>query len=133
MVITIDPDSGIPVYRQIMDQIRFQIASGMLEPDDELPSTRSLSTELSINPMTISKAYSLLEKEGMVQRRPGRPLVVAPRSEQETMLEKRRQLEEALLPTAWIAQQLDITPKEALDIFQTVLERVYQDQSRSTE
>ena len=130
MVITIDIDIGIPVYRQIMDQIRFQIASGVLKTEDELPSTRSLSTELSINPMTISKAYSSLEKEGIIQRRPGRSLVVAPRSTQETILEKERQLEDVLLPAGRIAQQLGFSPQEALDIFQTVLDHVFQDQLR---
>ena len=128
MVIIVDPDIGVPVYRQIMDQIRFQIASGLLKPGDELPSTRSLSTELSINPMTISKVYSLLEKEGIVQRRPGRPLVVAQRSEQEAALEKSRQLEDALLPAARIAQQLDISPRDALEVFQNLLESVFQNQ-----
>jgi GntR family transcriptional regulator len=127
MVIIVDPDIGVPVYRQIMDQIRFQIASGVLKPGDELPSTRSLSTELSINPMTISKVYSMLEKEGIVQRRPGRPLVVTQRSEQETALEKSHQLEDALLPAARIAQQLDFSPRDALEVFQTLLERVFQD------
>ena len=128
MVITLDPDIGVPVYRQIMDQIRFQIASGMLKPEDVLPSTRSLSIELSINPMTISKAYSLLEKEGIIQRRPGRPLVVAERSKQETLLEKKRQLENALLPAARIAQQLDYSSQQALELFESVLGQVFQDQ-----
>lgn len=128
MVITLDPDIGVPVYRQIMDQIRFQIASGMLKPEDVLPSTRSLSIELSINPMTISKAYSLLEKEGIIQRRPGRPLVVAERSKQETLLEKKRQLENALLPAARIAQQLEYSSQQALELFESVLGQVFQDQ-----
>ena len=128
MVITLDPDIGVPVYRQIMDQIRFQIASGMLKPEDILPSTRSLSIELSINPMTINKAYSLLEKEGIIQRRPGRPLVVAERSRQETLLEKRRQLENALLPAARMAQQLDYSPQQALELFEDVLDQIFQDQ-----
>ena len=128
MVITLDPDIGVPVYRQIMDQIRFQIASGMLKPEDILPSTRSLSIELSINPMTISKAYSLLEKEGIIQRRPGRPLVVAERSKQETLLEKKRQMENALLPAARIAQQLDYSSQQTLELFESVLGQVFQDQ-----
>ena len=127
MVITLDPDIGVPVYRQIMDQIRFQIASGILKPEDVLPSTRSLSIELSINPMTISKAYSLLEKEGIIQRRPGRPLVVAERSKQENLYEKRRQLENALMPAARIAQQFDYSPQQALEIFESVLGEVLQD------
>ena len=76
MLIVVDPHSGVPVYRQLMDQIKFHIASGILKPGDELPSTRSLSAELGVNPMTISKAYSFLEREDVVERRPGRPLVV---------------------------------------------------------
>jgi DNA-binding transcriptional MocR family regulator len=62
MLIVVDPHSGVPVYRQLMDQIRFHIASGLLKPGDELPSTRALSTELGVNPMTVSKAYSFLER-----------------------------------------------------------------------
>jgi GntR family transcriptional regulator len=127
MVITLDHDIGVPVYRQIMDQIRFQIASGILKPEDVLPSTRSLSIELSINPMTISKAYSLLEKEGIIQRRPGRPLVVAERSKQETLYEKQRQLEDALMPAARMAHQFDYPPQQALELFERVLGKVFQD------
>ena len=69
MLITIDHHSGVPVYRQLMDQIKFHIASGLLKPGDQLPTTRVLSGELEINPMTISKAYSFLEMEGLVERR----------------------------------------------------------------
>ena len=76
MLIVVDPHSGVPVYRQVMDQIKFHIASGILRAGDELPSTRSLSAELGVNPMTISKAYSYLERDEVVERRPGRPLVV---------------------------------------------------------
>ena len=76
MLIVVDPHSGVPVYRQLMDQVKLHIASGVLEPGDELPSTRVLSSELGVNPMTVSKAYSYLERDGMVERRPGRPLVV---------------------------------------------------------
>ena len=76
MLIVIDPSRGVPVFRQVMDQVRFHIASGLLQPGDELPATRSLSAELGVNPMTISKAYNLLERDGVLERRPGRPLVV---------------------------------------------------------
>ena len=76
MLISIDHHSGVPVFRQIIDQVRFHIASGLLSPGDELPSTRSLSSELGLNPMTVSKAYSLVEAEGIVERRRGRPLTV---------------------------------------------------------
>ena len=65
MILVVDPHSGFPVYRQIVDQVRLQVSSGALAPGDELPSTRSLSTQLGVNPMTISKAYALLEGEGL--------------------------------------------------------------------
>jgi len=77
MMITVDPHSGVPVYRQVMDQVRFHIAAGLLGPGDELPPKRALAAEPGVNPMTISKAYSFLEKEGVVGWRPGRPLIVA--------------------------------------------------------
>jgi GntR family transcriptional regulator len=77
LLILVDPHSGVPVYRQIVDQVRFQIASGRIAPGDELPSTRALSKRLRVNPMTISKAYGILEDEGVIERRPGLPLVVA--------------------------------------------------------
>ena len=76
MLLLVDRHSGIPAYRQIMDQLRFQIASGVLRAGDELPSTRSLSAELGLNPMTVSKAYGFLEREGVLERRPGRSLLV---------------------------------------------------------
>ena len=72
MILVVDPHSGIPVYRQLVEQIRFHVASGLLKPGDEVPSTRALSARLGINPMTISKAFVLLEEDGVLERRPGR-------------------------------------------------------------
>ena len=75
MILVVDPHSGIPVYRQIVEQIRFQVAGGLLEPGQEIPSTRALSARLGVNPMTVSKAFGLLEQDGVLERRPGRPHV----------------------------------------------------------
>ena len=89
MLLTVDSHSGVPVYRQVMDQVKFHIASGLLRAGDELPPTRALSAQLGVNPMTISKAYSFLEKEDVVERRPGRPLIVKPLREEQMMAEKK--------------------------------------------
>ncbi len=59
--------SGVPIYRQIIDQVKMNIATGRFKPDDFLPSVRQVASELEVNPMTISKAYSLLEKEGVLE------------------------------------------------------------------
>ncbi len=121
MLIAVDPHSGVPVYRQLMDQIKFHIASGLLEPGDELPSTRALSSELGVNPMTISKAYSFLEKEKVVERRPGRPLVVRALDSDRIQGQKIEQLREGLAPLVTMARQLKIAPDEALRIFGEML------------
>lgn len=63
----INTSSGVPVYRQVMDQVKTQIALDRLAHGSFLPSVRQMSKDLEINPMTVSKAYSLLEKEGIVE------------------------------------------------------------------
>jgi len=68
---SLNPSSGVPIYRQIVDQIRRQCATGALAEGDLLPSVRSIATSLGINPMTVSKAYSQLEAEGLVVRKRG--------------------------------------------------------------
>ena len=61
------PSSGVPIYRQILDQVRAQIATGRLAAGEFLPSVRQVAGELAVNPMTVSKAYSLLERDGVVE------------------------------------------------------------------
>ncbi len=121
MLIVLDHHSGIPVYRQLMDQIKFHVASGLLNSGDELPSTRSLSTRLGLNPMTVSKAYSLLEREGVLDRRPGLPLVVRPLESAEIQAQKLEQLRQALEPTVTMIQQLGIHPETAVEVFRDMI------------
>ncbi len=72
----IDPHSGIPVYRQLMDQIKYYAASGALQPGNQLPSIRELAKALSVNPTTIVKAYSELEHEGVIVSKHGKGMFV---------------------------------------------------------
>jgi GntR family transcriptional regulator len=77
MFLPVDPSSGLPIYRQVFDQVRRMIAAGSLKPGDRLKSVRELSAELAINPLTVAKAYSELERWGMVQRRRGMGVYVS--------------------------------------------------------
>ena len=122
VMIVVDPSSGVPVFRQVMDQVRFHIASGLLRPGDELPATRSLSAELGVNPMTISKAYNLLERDGVLARRPGKPLVVAALDAGEIQIEKVEQLRTSLAEAVRVARQLGVPPDEALSIYDELLQ-----------
>ena len=77
MNFAIAPSDPTPIYRQIVDQVRRQIAGGQLSTGIELPSVRAVAQLHAINPMTVSKAYSLLEAEGLLERRRGMGMVVA--------------------------------------------------------
>jgi GntR family transcriptional regulator len=77
MLLDIDHHSGVPIYRQVVDQVRDQIMAGRLLEGDQLMSVREASAALRVNPMTVSKAYSALEAEGLLERRRGIGLFIA--------------------------------------------------------
>jgi len=77
MFLPIDPNSGLPIYRQIIEQVKRTIASGALQSGDRLPSVRELSALLEINPLTVQKAYRELEREDVLEMRRGRGMFVA--------------------------------------------------------
>jgi DNA-binding transcriptional regulator YhcF (GntR family) len=126
MLIVVDPHSGVPVYRQLMDQIKFHVASGLLRAGEELPSTRALSLELGVNPMTISKAYSYLEREQVVERRPGRPLVVRALPADEIQAQRLDRLRESLSGIVTMMRQLGISADEGIGIFRDLLDEAAQ-------
>lgn len=122
MLITLERNSGRPVFRQITDQVRFQVASGILAPGSAIPSTRDLAARLGINPMTVSKAYAALEHEGVLERRPGLALVVRGRTGPTREVEQRSELLRVLRPAVAAARQLGLTTKQALDVFKQALQ-----------
>jgi GntR family transcriptional regulator len=108
-IFTLQPASGVPIYRQLIDQVRRLVASGHLEPGAELPSVREVATEYTVNPTTISKAYGLLELEGLVQRNRGKPMTIAPlRRNQQALAQRLRQIEAQVDSLVLAARQLDL-------------------------
>ena len=67
----IDTKSGVPFYRQIIEQVKYAIARGLLEPGDQLPTVRQLAVDLSVNPNTVIRAYRELEIERVVVTQQG--------------------------------------------------------------
>ena len=67
LLFQIDPHSGVPVYRQLLEQVKYYVASGMLRAGEKLPSIRELARALSVNPTTIVKAFTELEHEGIIE------------------------------------------------------------------
>jgi GntR family transcriptional regulator len=122
MLLRLDRHSGVPVFRQVQDQLRFLVASGVLAAGVELPSTRALAGELGLNPMTISKAYALLEREGVLERRPGLALVVRARPARELASARRDELAAELRSAVFAAEKLGFTPDEAVGLYRELLE-----------
>jgi len=77
MEFRIDPSSRLPIYRQLSNQLREAVARGRLKPEERLPSVRELSRTLVINPNTVARVYTELEREGMLNTRPGLGVFVA--------------------------------------------------------
>lgn len=75
--IRLDATSGVPLCHQIADSLRLRIRWGLLSVGQPLPSTRDHAAQLGVNPMTVSKAYTFLRQEGLIERRSGRPYTVA--------------------------------------------------------
>lgn len=111
----LNPQSGTPIYRQLMEQIARLVAGGQLAAGTELPSVRELAELHAVNPMTISKAYALLEGEGLLERQRGKPMRVAARRRNQAPLPQRLQrLEPATAELVLAARQLEIGKKELL-------------------
>lgn len=110
----INPSAADPIYRQIVEQVRRLIGSGQLRPGDALPSVREVAATHAINPMTVSKAYSLLEAEGELERLRGKGMVIAAQATRLHSQAARMALVEPVLRTlADHARELDI-PAERL-------------------
>jgi GntR family transcriptional regulator len=120
---SLHPGSGIPIYRQLVDQVRRLIAGGQLPPGAELPSVRDLAMEHAVNPMTISKAYSLLEAQGLLERNRGKPMTVAAgRRPQASLSQRLKQLEPQVRQLVLSARQLEL---DASDL-ETLLDRSWE-------
>lgn len=120
---TLNPQSGTPIYRQLMEQIRRMISSAQLRPGDALPSVRELALTHAVNPMTISKAYSLLEAEGLLERQRGRAMTVASRpalaeSREARLLRLQKQIDQLLLA----AEQLELDQEDVMNAISHTLQ-----------
>jgi GntR family transcriptional regulator len=96
MALHIDTSSRLAIYQQLAQQIREAIARGELEPEASLPSVRQLSRELVVNPNTVARAYTELEREGLLVSHPGRGIYVAQPRQDLTRTARDRRLTEQL-------------------------------------
>ena len=117
----IDAHSGVPVYRQMMDQVKYYVASGTLRAGDQLPSIRELAQTLSVNPTTVAKAYSELEHEAVIEMRHGRGAFVADASDRLTDREREKALRRLARQLAIEASQMGAPNEQVLRVLQQEL------------
>jgi len=121
------PNSGVPIYRQLVDQVRRHVGSGRVKPGDFLPSVRQVAVELEVNHMTVSKAYSLLERDGVVELVRGQGMRVAPRplpSHNGTLRERQEKLMPLLRQVAAEAYQLSLSPSQVKPLLDRVIKEL---------
>jgi GntR family transcriptional regulator len=107
----------MPIFRQIFEQVSQQILTGQLKPGGQVPPVREFSAELKINPMTLSKAYSMLESEGYLERRRGIGLFVKEMESGKSAGIKTELANEILKSAAIKTAQLGVNEEAALKIF----------------
>jgi GntR family transcriptional regulator len=120
---TLNPNNGTPIYRQLMEQVRRMVSSGQLQPGSELPSVRELALSHAVNPMTISKAYSLLEAEGLLERQRGKAMTIATQhGSKDSKTTRLQHLQPVLDQLAIAASQLQLTPDDVLKAVKATME-----------
>lgn len=114
MDITITLTDGVTIYRQIVNQVKYLVASGLLKPGEELPPIRTLALQLKVTPNTIVKAYSELESSGVIHKRQGSGTFVSDARPQLAARERRRIIEQRIDALLAEAHQLNFTADDLL-------------------
>ena len=117
MELFINNKSGAPIYDQIYNQIKQQIISGALQPDEAMPSIRGLAKDLKISVITTKRAYDELESEGFIYTLPGKGCFVAERSTELLREENLRKIESHMQEIRRLANACRLTEQELDDMW----------------
>jgi GntR family transcriptional regulator len=117
----IDLHTGVPVYRQLIDQVRGGIASGSLAAGDQLPTVRQLAVDLAINPNTVMRAYRELELGGLLETHQGTGTFIANKKIERKSAERERQLVQMAGEVAARAGATGFTVEELIERLRDLL------------
>jgi GntR family transcriptional regulator len=124
MKLQIEPDSKVPIYIQVEEQIRSLIAAGQLQPGDQLPTIRELAADLRVNYNTIARIYLDLDRDGVISTQRGRGTFVAGVPDEDEMARMRQEKLRAIVCAALEeARTLGYAPDEVAGVFARELAR----------
>jgi GntR family transcriptional regulator len=115
LTISIQTSSNLPIYRQIVEQVCAAVQAGRIRDDEPLPGVRALAEQLLVNPNTVSRAWSELVREGVLESRPGRGMFVSQRRQIYSGAERARRMEQAVTSLVSEAFMLGFSPGEIVD------------------
>jgi GntR family transcriptional regulator len=121
LLLQVAPTSGVPIYRQLVDQITAQIAGGRLLAGDFLPSVRQVAEQLDVNPMTVSKAYSILESQQVVELERGQGMRIRPPGPAANGKSREQAIVPLLQQVAHKAHQLSLAPQQVIERLKPLL------------
>lgn len=119
----LDLHSGVPVYRQLIDQVRSGVASGSLNAGDQLPTVRQLAVDLAINPNTVMRAYRELELGGMLETHQGTGTFISDKKLEKKSAERERQLAQMAGEFAARAGAAGFSLEDVIDRLRDLLRR----------
>lgn len=123
MEIKINFRDHVPIYIQLMEQIKHMIATGELQPGDQLPTVRQMAADLRVNFNTVARAYRLLDEESIISTQHGRgTFILEPPSEEKSRELRRRSLERLTLVYLNEAYNLDFDPGDVQEAFEEKLQ-----------
>jgi GntR family transcriptional regulator len=131
MFVRIEPSSSVPIYRQIIDQIRYQVATGVLQPGDKVPSVRALAGQLAVNQNTILKVFNELRNENVLRVERGHGTVVAESQQSMTLGQRKKTVATLLREGAIQAVQLEIPLEQAVDLLKKEYQTILEEKKRS--
>ena len=125
MLLKPNPSSGVPIYLQLMEQVKHAIETGALRPGEQLPSIRPLAEELVVNPNTIAKAYRELEHEGVIELRQGAGAFVSDKAPTKKDADKLRAAQATIASAIEKLRERGVTDEEIRRLVEAELSGVY--------
>ena len=116
MQLRISTEDGVPIYVQIVNQVKYLVAAGRLAPGEEIPPIRALAEQLVINPNTVAKAYHELEREGVVTKRHGSGTFISDNGSPLARRERLRILTQRIDALVTDARHMDVPLDEVIDL-----------------